>query len=126
MTDTRHISESVTLDRERIVAYARAFDPQPAHVDEAQAAGSAFGELVASGWQTASLSMRLAEAALGRLDASKLTIESLKWLRPVRPGATLHVVVDVLAADASGTGFKIETVDGNGDVVQVIVGKKHA
>ncbi len=119
----RHTSRAVTLDRERIVAYARAFGPQPAHQDEAQAAGSAFGTLVASGWQTAALSMRLAEEALGRLECGKCTIESLKWLRPVPPGSTLRVIVEMLEpAPADGQRFRIDTLDGDGATVQTMSG----
>ena len=49
----------ITVTRERLVAFAEEFDPQPAHLSEAQAAESHFGVLCASGWHTAAISMRL-------------------------------------------------------------------
>lgn len=89
-----------TLTRDEIVAFARQFDPQPFHVDEAAAQRSPFGGLIASGWHTASIAMRMwCDAYL--LEAASLGspgIESLKWTRPVRPGDTLRVRATVLEA----------------------------
>jgi acyl dehydratase len=92
-------SSAVPMDRDRIVAFAREFDPQPQHVDEAAAKDSVFGALVASGWHTAAVSMRLQlEAMLGRFPGGAMgaQVDTLGWRRPVHPGDTLHVVVEVL------------------------------
>jgi acyl dehydratase len=91
---------TVTVSREEILAFGRAFDPQPFHVDEAAAAASPFGALVASGWHTCGLAMRLLCDAylLETATAGSPGVESLKWLRPVRPGDTLRVRTTVLEA----------------------------
>ncbi len=86
-----------------IVAFAREFDPQPMHVD-AEAAAALFGGLIASGWHTAALTMRLmiAEAmpplAPGALG---LGVERLNWPEPVRPGDRLSTEAVILAARPS-------------------------
>ncbi len=81
-----------------IKAFASQFDPQPFHLDEQAAATTFFGGLVASGWHTAALTMRLIvdselKIAGGSIGAGA---EELKWPRPVRPGDTLHAVSEVL------------------------------
>ncbi|HEV7915037.1 MAG TPA: MaoC family dehydratase [Albitalea sp.] len=89
---------SVLVRQEDIVRFACEFDPQPFHVDEAAAGRTMFGGLIASGWHTASMTMRmmcdgylLHSASLGSPG-----VESLKWLLPVRPGDTLRVRLTVL------------------------------
>lgn len=94
----RHTCGSVRVEEADIIAFARQFDPQPFHTDPAAAASSAFGGLVASGWHTAALTMRMmvggemrfAGGAIGR------RVEALEWPRPVRPGDTLSVVNEIL------------------------------
>ena len=88
---------SIVMERDRIIAFGEEFDPQPAHLNEAAAAGSQFGELVASGWHTASVSMRLTletyRIANGGMGAG---IEKMNWVRPVRPGDALRVEITIL------------------------------
>lgn len=94
---------SVTVTREEIVAFARQFDPQPFHVDEEAARRSPFGGLIASGWHTASLCMRLVVDLLGP-DSGSLGspgVDELRWLKPVRPGDELSARVEVLEARPS-------------------------
>ena len=86
-----------------IIDFARRFDPQAMHVDPQAASGGAFGGLIASGWHTAAMMMRLvvdnflpAKASLGSPG-----IDELRWLRPVRPGDVLRVRVSVLEATRS-------------------------
>ena len=91
-------SGSVTVTAADIKAYAAQFDPQPFHLDEAAAQGSLLGGLAASGWHTASLTMRLlvdggAPIAGGIIGAG---MDELRWPRPVRPGDTLRVASEVL------------------------------
>ena len=101
--DDFHVGQSFTsrpleVTRERIVAFGEEFDPQPQHVSEETAATSNFGALIASGWHTAAISMRLQfEAAFRRIAGGGVGagVENLTWLRPVRPGDALHVVVEV-------------------------------
>ncbi len=78
--------------------FAQAFDPQPFHLDEARAAGTFFGELVASGWHTAAMTMRLIvdgelKLAGGIVGAG---MDELRWPRPTRPGDTLRLESEVL------------------------------
>lgn len=93
-------SESVIVSKEEIMHFARQFDPQPFHVDEAAAADSIFGGIIASGWHTCSLAMRLMCDAYA-LEAASLGspgVENIKWLKPVRPGDSLHLTLLVLEA----------------------------
>ena len=91
-------SGSITVTSDEIKRFASQFDPQPFHLDEASAATSFFGGLVASGWHTAALTMRMIvdsdlKIAGGSIGAGA---EELRWPRPVRPGDTLHTISDVL------------------------------
>jgi acyl dehydratase len=94
-----------TLTAGEIRAFAREFDPQPFHLDEAAAAGSLFGGLVASGWHTAAITMRLnVEGALPVAGGIIGTaIDELRWPAPVRPGDTLTVESEVLETIPSAT-----------------------
>ena len=86
MTDTTTLSSpSISLDQATIVAFARMFDPQPYHLDEAAADASIFGGLCASGWQVAALSSRLTGEALASSNIVYVTtthVSSMRWLRP--------------------------------------------
>ena len=71
-------SGTVTITAERIKSFAAEFDPQPPHVDEAAAAASLFGGLVASGWHTGAVAMRLVEAMLALMETmSQLSVYSI-------------------------------------------------
>jgi acyl dehydratase len=85
------------------IAFARAFDPQPMHLDAQAAVRSRFGGLIASGWYTAALVMRLVALArpLGDTEVLGMAVENLRWHRPVRPGDTLHVEIEVAAVAPS-------------------------
>jgi len=82
---------SRTISKERILAFAREFDPQPFHTDEEAATRSIYGGLLASGWHTGSLLMRILYDGLLNDTASLGSpgIDELRWLEPVRPGDTL-------------------------------------
>jgi acyl dehydratase len=90
----------MTLSQEDIMRFAREFDPQPFHIDEAAAGESVFGGIIASGWHTCSLAMRMmCDAYL--LEAASLGspgVDGIKWLKPVRPGDTLRVRFTVIEA----------------------------
>jgi acyl dehydratase len=95
---------SVTVDAAEIIEFARRFDPQPMHVDPEAAARGPFGGLIASGWHTAGLMMRLfVEHFLPRGAASlgAPAIDELRWPRPVRPGDVLRIRVHILEARPS-------------------------
>jgi acyl dehydratase len=102
-TGTTHECGSVSVDEAGIVAFAKEFDPQPFHVDPAAAASGPYHGLIASGWHTAALVMRLlvenylsAEASLGSPG-----LDEIRWPYPVRPGDTLHVRATVVEARRS-------------------------
>ena len=82
---------SYTMTEGAIVEFARSFDPQPFHLDGEAAASSPFGGLIASGWHTASVFMRLyVDAVLAdSLSMGSPGVEQLRWLHPVRPGDVL-------------------------------------
>ena len=88
----------ITVASEEIIAYARQFDPQDFHTDAEKAKNTAFGELVASGWHTASLTMRLLVEAIPPMEGGMIgrRVESMDWPRPVRPGDTLRLETEIL------------------------------
>jgi acyl dehydratase len=99
----RFRSCTATMTAEDIKAFARQFDPQPFHLDEAAAKGTFFEGLAASGWHTAAVVMRLTvqsdlRPAGGTIGAG---VESLRWPKPVRPGDTIRVDGEVLDVRAS-------------------------
>jgi acyl dehydratase len=83
----------IAVTAERIKSFAGEFDPQPSHLDEASARDSMLGELVASGWHTAAVTMRLiVNSDLGLFgQGAGIAIESMRWHRPVRPGDSLRM-----------------------------------
>ena len=93
-------TRSLTVTKEEILSFARQFDPQPFHVAEEAARQSPFGGLIASGWHTAALCMRLIVELLGTGSGSLGSpgVDELRWLKPVRPGDELSVHVEVLEA----------------------------
>jgi len=86
------------MTAEEIMAFGRKFDPQAFHTDPDAARATLFGQLVASGWHTAAVSMRL--MVLGEMDLDGGVIgqgmESLRWPRPVLPGDRLRVVTEIV------------------------------
>jgi len=89
---------SRTISKERILAFAREFDPQPFHTDEEAAKRSIYGGLLASGWHTGSLLMRILNDGLLKDTASLGSpgVDELRWLKPVRPGDVLSARMTVL------------------------------
>ena len=92
-----------TLERDELVEFATAFDPQPFHVDDAAADQSIYGGLIASGWHTGSIYMRLLCDGLLLRVASMGSpgIDELRWLGPVRPGDTLSATLRIDGVRAS-------------------------
>jgi len=93
----------IAVTAEEIVEFARRYDPQPMHVDPVGAAQGPFGGLIASGWHTASMVMRLfVEHYLSKVATLPSPgVDELRWVRPVRPGDTLRVRVTVLETKRS-------------------------
>lgn len=94
---------SLAVSADEIIDFARRFDPQPMHVDPAAAAEGPFGGLIASGWHTAGLMMRMmVEHFLPRAASlGSPGIDELRWLAPVRPGDALRLRVRIVEARVS-------------------------
>jgi acyl dehydratase len=119
-----------TFSADAIKGFARRFDPQPFHLDEAAAAKTLFKGLAASGWHTASLTMRLlvdggVPVAGGIIGAGT---DELRWPRPVRPGDRLRVESEVLDVRPSRSRpdqgimkMRTTTLNQNDEPVQIFV-----
>lgn len=124
-------TRSHTLDAEQIKRFAAQFDPQPFHLDEDQARQTVFGRLVASGWHTAAITMRL--LARGELRLAGGIVGKggdLTWPRPVHPGDTLHVESEIVAlapsrsrADHGWATVRSTTLNQRGEAVQVFTAR---
>ena len=116
-----------TVTAEEIVTFARQYDPQSFHTDAVAAKTSLFGQLVASGWHTAAVSMVLMVKGDMKLDGGVIGrgVDQLRWPRPTLPGDTLRVEMTVTEIDPmpSRTGrgrvkLSCRTLNQNGDPVQ--------
>jgi len=94
---------SIDVSEAEIIEFALRFDPQDMHLDPDAAARGPFGGLIASGWHTAAMMMRLFCNHFLSKAASLASpgIDELRWLRPVRPGDVLRIRVSVLEATRS-------------------------
>jgi acyl dehydratase len=103
---------SVEVTETAIIEFAERYDPQPFHVDPAAAARSPYGGLIASGWHTCALYMRLLCDGMINDSSSQGAsgMEKLRWLAPVRPGDTLRGRFTVLDAVPSATKANRGTV----------------
>jgi acyl dehydratase len=127
----RHVTHTYTLTAEEIVTYARRYDPQPFHTDEHAASQSIFSGLAASGWLTASVSMKLLVETGIPIAGGMIGLGGeIAWPRPTRPGDTLRVESEVLEVtpsrskpDRGTVTIRNETKNQRGEVVQVFTGK---
>lgn len=126
----RFATGSHPLDAAQIKAFAAQFDPQPFHLDEDLARDTIFGELVASGWHTAAITMRLLTQGGLRFAGGVVGKGGeLVWPRPTRPGDTLHVeseIVELAPARRSGQGWatvRSTTLNQHGEAVQVFTAR---
>jgi acyl dehydratase len=122
---------SRTLEHDEMLRFSREYDPQPFHIDADKATHSPFGSLIASGWQTCAMTMRvfcdsflLQSAAMGSPG-----VDEIRWTKPVRAGDTLTVYSTVLEARPSRSkpdrGVVVsatEVVNQDGDVVMTMRG----
>jgi len=94
--DVRH-SDGYTVSKSEIVTFGEKYDPQPFHTDEAAAEDSVFGGLVASGWQTAAICMRLhVESSEEMATLAGVGVDNLRWRLPLRPGDTLRLRTEII------------------------------
>ena len=117
----------VDVSVDEILAFAREFDPQPFHTNE-EAARAATGGLIASGWHTSALLLRMnCEAFLARAAiVEEAGVEEVRWQLPVRPGDRLHVRRQTLASrlreGQTGAGeveFLYEVINQNGAAAMI-------
>jgi acyl dehydratase len=118
------------VTREEIVEFARQFDPQPFHLDEEAARHSLFGGLVASGWHTAAMLIRMIcdHAIGGTATTGAAGFDDLRWIKPVRPGDILSVETTVLGkselphrADVGTVRIQSRVLDHGGEAVMSLV-----
>jgi acyl dehydratase len=94
--DVRH-SDGYTVSKSEITTFGEKYDPQPFHTDEDAAEDSVFGGLVASGWQTAAICMRLhVESSEDTATQAGVGVDNLRWHKPLRPGDTLGLRTEVI------------------------------
>jgi len=89
-----------TISPEESIEFARSYDPQPFHLDAGEAARGIFGELTCSGWHTAAITMRLIvdSGVMRETGIIGTGIDELRWLAPVKPGDSLRVRGEIVAA----------------------------
>jgi acyl dehydratase len=123
----RFRTASYRLEERQIIDFARQFDPQPFHLGRESAQGTFFDELVASGWHTAAITMRLlVESGLPIAGGIVGAGAEIAWPMPTRPGDTLHVESEIVEIKPSRSRpdrgvvvLRNETYNQNGQIVQV-------
>jgi acyl dehydratase len=127
----RFVSGTKEIDESQIKSFAAEYDPQPFHLDGEAAQDTFFQELVASGWHTAAITMRLMvdgglPIAGGLIGAGG----EISWPKPTRPGSVLHVESEILELkplrsrpDRAVVTVRSETRDQTGEIVQALVAK---
>jgi acyl dehydratase len=119
------------ITEEEVVAFAGRYDPQPFHLDAAAAQGSIYGGLIASGWMTASVAMRMmVDHYISPLASmGSPGIDELRWVKPVRPGDRLRMRVTVMDArrsqskpDRGMVNFLQEVQNQNDETVMTLKG----
>lgn len=120
-----------TFTQEEIIAFATQFDPQPFHTDPDAARSTFYGGLIASGWHTCAVGMRLmVQAYIGRAaSAGSPGVDSIRWLGPVRPGDTItyrRVIVETRPSGSRpGIGLvrsRSEALNQRGEIVMTMDG----
>jgi acyl dehydratase len=127
----RFHSGSYVVDEEEIKKFARQFDPQPFHLDAEAAKGSIFGGLVASGWHTGAITMRLlVEGGMPLAGGLIGAGGEISWTKPVRPGDTLHVESEIVEVRVSRSRpdrglatIRSETRNQSDEIVQILIAK---
>ncbi|MGO9121741.1 MAG: MaoC family dehydratase [Desulfomonilaceae bacterium] len=98
-----HEFGSIAVEEDEMIGFARRFDPQPFHTDPVAAKESVFDGLIASGWYTASMAMRLlVDNYISRVASlGSPGVDEVRWRKPVRPGDTLSIRITVLESKLS-------------------------
>lgn len=116
----------ISISADEIIEFAKRFDPQPIHTDPEKAERGPFKGLIASGWHTAGVMMRLLADHFISQVASMASpgVDEIRWMIPVRPGDTLSIRVTVLETKRSRSKpdrgivrSLVEVMNQNGEVV---------
>jgi acyl dehydratase len=127
----RFVSDTYALDERQIIAFASEFDPQPFHTDPVAAQSTLFGGLVASGWHTAAITMRLLTTGPMRIGGGVVGAGGeVAWPMPTRPGDVLRVESEVIdlrpsrsRPDRGVATVRSETRNQRGEIVQILTAK---
>jgi acyl dehydratase len=126
----RFTSRTLLVDEAEIKAFAGRFDPQPFHLDEIAAKDSLFSGLVASGWHTAAMTMRLLVEGLPLAGGLIGAGGELSWPQPTRPGDILRVEIEIVEIipsrsrpDRGVALTRIVTRNQRDEVVQILLAK---
>jgi acyl dehydratase len=125
----RFTSGNVVVNADEVKSFAARFDPQPFHLDEVAAKRSVFGGLIASGWHTAAMAMRLLVDSDLRIAGGLIGLGGeMSWPRATKPGDVLHVESEVLEVTPSRSKpdrgivkMRNTTLNQHGEAVQVAV-----
>ena len=127
----RFVSGTHQVDAAQIQEFAGEFDPQPFHLDPDAARGTIFQGLVASGWHTAGITMRLlVQSGLSIAGGLVGAGAEIAWPNPTRPGSILQVTTEIVdvrpsrsRTDRGIATIRSETRNQQGEVVQVLTAK---
>lgn len=126
----RFVSGTHQIDEDAIKVFAKQFDPQPFHVDSEAAKATFFEGLVASGWHTAAVSMRLVVDSVPIAGGLIGAGAEITWPTPTRPGAVLHIESEIVELrpsrshpDRRVATIRSETRNQLGEIVQALVAK---
>ncbi len=126
-----HEFGSIVAEEKEMIAFARRFDPQPLHIDPVAAKQTIFGGLIASGWYTAGLMMRLyVDHYLSHVASlSSPGVDELRWLKPVRPGDAISIRITISETRRSNSKpdrgivhSHIEVLNQKGEIVMSMKG----
>lgn len=118
-----------TVSEEEVIAFGKKYAPLPYHTDVEAARHTSFGELVAAGYQTASITFSLFTRTGALLESGMGSpgVDSLRWKKPVRPGDTLTVRVNVIEVSPAskpggrdGVRLRYDTINQEGDIVMTL------
>ena len=122
-----HEFGKIEVEESEMIEFARRFDPQPFHTDPVAAKQSIFGGLIASGWYTASMAMRLlVDNYISRVASlGSPGVDELRWREPVRPGDTLSIRITVLESKLSRSKRNQGTIRSYIEVSEPVSGSRN-
>jgi acyl dehydratase len=122
-------TDSATVTEQDVITFANQFDPQPFHNDKAAAEKTEFGGLIASGFHMLSLSFSLFfnMRVIEKHNLGSPGMDKVRWLRPMRPGDTIHSVIEVTdmkpsasKSDRGSIWMRHDTINQNGETIMTV------